>query len=223
MKLDVLVTTAHPDDAEFSMGGTILTLLAAGKTVGIADFTRGELGTNGSADLRTTESAEADRRFGLTTRVNMGFRDGFFIHDEPHVMAAVTLLRTHRPTLLFTNPATDRHPDHGRAHDIMKDAVFLAGLDKVKTNGQTPWRPKHVFHYIQNDAHTPDLVVDITPHWDAKLHVLDAYQSQFNGPDFWEFHAARARTTGALAGAKYGEGFLIQSGRAFAFDPTTLV
>lgn len=223
MKLDVLVTTAHPDDAEFSMGGTILKLLAAGKKVGIADFTRGELGTNGSADMRTRESAEADRRFGLTTRVNLGFRDGFFTYDETHVMAAVTLLRTYRPDILFTNPAVDRHPDHGRAHAVMRDAVFLSGLEKIKTDNLAPWRPKHVFHYIQNDAHTPDLVVDITPQWDAKLHVLGAYESQFNGSDFWEFHAGRARTTGAMAGVQFGEGFLTPTGRAALFDPIMLL
>jgi bacillithiol biosynthesis deacetylase BshB1 len=223
MKLDVLVTTAHPDDAEFSMGGTILNLLSAGKKVGIADFTRGELGTRGNADLRDTESAEADRRFGLTMRVNMGFRDGFFVHDETHVLAAVALLRRFRPDMLFTNPANDRHPDHGRAHDIMKDAVFLAGLERVGTRDdagalQKPWRPLHVFHYIQNDAHAPDMVVDISAQWDKKLHVLAAYQSQFSGDGFWDFHASRARTTGALVGAHYGEGF-IKTTLALPFDP----
>jgi bacillithiol biosynthesis deacetylase BshB1 len=210
MKLDVLVTTAHPDDAEFSLSGTILKLLASGKKVGIIDFTRGELGTNGSADLRDKEAAEATKRLGLSVRENLRFRDGFFSHDEEHVLKVVEVIRRFRPEIIFSNPADDRHPDHGRAHDLVKDAIFLSGLVKVDTK-QEPWRPKRNFHYIQNDAHRPDFVVDITAQWDKKLQVLAAYDSQFGGDYFWEFHKARALTTGALIGVQYGEGFLSSS------------
>ena len=45
MKLDCLVIAARPDDAEISVGGTLLKLAAAGKKTGIVDVTRGELGT----------------------------------------------------------------------------------------------------------------------------------------------------------------------------------
>ena len=41
--LDLLVVAAHPDDAEISIGGTILATLSAGHRVGIVDLTRGEL------------------------------------------------------------------------------------------------------------------------------------------------------------------------------------
>ena len=45
MKLDILVLAAHPDDAELGCGGTIVKHIAAGRKVGVVDFTRGELGT----------------------------------------------------------------------------------------------------------------------------------------------------------------------------------
>ncbi len=225
MKLDVLVTTAHPDDAEFSMSGTILKLLASGKKVGIVDFTRGELGTYGSPELRDKETAEADKRLGLSARKNLRFRDGFFQHDETHVLRVVEMLRHFRPEMVFSNPADDRHPDHGRAHGIVKDAIFLSGLIKLETSyegkPQEAWRPKRHFHYIQNDAHAPDFVVDITKQWDKKLSVLAAYESQFHGDGFWEFHKARAVTTGALIGSPYGEGFL-SSGPLKIDDVTAL-
>src|SRR5690606_6925518 len=170
MKLDVLVTTAHPDDAEFSMSGTILKLLASGKKVGIVDFTRGELGTRGSPEIRDAETAEADKRLHLSARVNLGFRDGFFQYDEAHILKVVEILRHFRPEIVFSNPADDRHPDHGRAHNIVKDAIFLGGLVKVTTayagKPQDAWRPRRHFHYIQNDAHSPDFVVDITQQWE---------------------------------------------------------
>ena len=52
MKLDILVFAVHPDDAELGCSGTILKHIALGKKVGIIDFTRGELGTRGTAETR---------------------------------------------------------------------------------------------------------------------------------------------------------------------------
>jgi bacillithiol biosynthesis deacetylase BshB1 len=224
MKIDVLILTAHPDDAEFAMGGTIAKLLAAGKTVGIADFTRGELGTHGSADLRDAEAAEADKRLGVTIRVNLGFRDGFFTHDEKHVLEVVKVLRRFQPEIIFGNPSHDRHPDHGRAHDIIRDAAFLSGLAKVETafdgKPQAAWRPKRHFHYIQSNQHEPHFIVDISEFWDKKVHALKAFDSQFfreqskgkeivvSQSGFPSYLEARGRAVGALVGATYGEGFL---------------
>ena len=227
MKLDILITTAHPDDAEFSMGGTILKLIGEGKRVGIADFTRGELGTRGSAEIRDAEAAEADLRLNLTTRVNLGFRDGFFIHDEVHVLKIIELIRRFQPEMIFSNPPSDRHPDHGRAHSIVKEAIFLSGLPKIITHDQTgnpqeAWRPARHFYYIQSCQHEPDFVVDITPFWERKCHAIRAYQSQFHcekyeteephtrisQQGFWESFEGRARAIGRDVGATYAEGFL---------------
>ena len=52
MKLDILVFAAHPDDAELSCAGTIMSHIKQGKKVGIVDLTRGELGTRGTAATR---------------------------------------------------------------------------------------------------------------------------------------------------------------------------
>ena len=78
MKLDVLVFAAHPDDAELSCGGTILSLVAAGKKVGIVDFTRGEMGTRGTPEIRDAEAAAASEILGLSVRDNLGFKDVYF-------------------------------------------------------------------------------------------------------------------------------------------------
>ncbi|HRV79855.1 MAG TPA: PIG-L family deacetylase, partial [Planctomycetota bacterium] len=72
MNLDVLVVAAHPDDAEISMGGTILRLLQAGAKVGIVDLTHGEMGTRGSGETRDAETAAATQAMGLSARFNLG-------------------------------------------------------------------------------------------------------------------------------------------------------
>jgi len=50
--LDILAFGAHPDDIELGCGGTIIKEINSGKSVGIIDLTRGELGTRGTPELR---------------------------------------------------------------------------------------------------------------------------------------------------------------------------
>lgn len=52
IRLDALAVGAHPDDVEFSCGGTLLKLAALGYKVGVLDMARGESGTRGSAEIR---------------------------------------------------------------------------------------------------------------------------------------------------------------------------
>ena len=61
MKTDILAFGAHPDDVEMGCGGTIAKSSASGKTVGIIDLTRGELGTNGTPELRDKEANSASK------------------------------------------------------------------------------------------------------------------------------------------------------------------
>jgi LmbE family N-acetylglucosaminyl deacetylase len=61
LKLDILVLSVHPDDAELGCGGTILKHIALGKKVGIVDLTQGELGTRGSAEIRAKEAQAAGK------------------------------------------------------------------------------------------------------------------------------------------------------------------
>ena len=82
MKLDILVMAAHPDDAELAVSGTISAAIAQGKKVGIVDFTRGELGTRGTPEIRLAESAEASKVLGIHARVNLELADGFFQNDQ---------------------------------------------------------------------------------------------------------------------------------------------
>lgn len=228
MKLDVLITTAHPDDAEFAMGGTILRLIAANKKVGICDFTRGELGTRGSAEIRDQEAKEADRRMNLHSRINLGFKDGFFHSDEAHLLKVIEVIRYFKPDILFTNPFQDRHPDHGRAAKLANDAAFLSGLPKIETHYlgqvQKAWRPKVIYHYIMGTPQKPDFIVDISPYWQKKIDVMKAYESQFKSEkycdqpstiltrdDFWSFVEARDRMFASTTDASFAEGFITTS------------
>lgn len=223
MKLDILVFAVHPDDAELGCSGTILKHIAAGKKVGIVDFTRGELGTRGTADTRDKEAKESAAILGLHARENLRFKDGFFKNDEQHQLEVVKMVRKYQPEIILTNALHDRHPDHGRAGDLSNDAIFLSGLIKIETNidgvKQAAWRPRLILQYIQDRYIKPDIIVDISDFIDQKITCIRAFKTQFDSPsdsepqtyisspEFLEAVIGRSREFGKSIGAKYGEGF----------------
>lgn len=223
MKVDILVFAVHPDDAELGCSGTILKHIAAGRKVGIVDLTRGELGTRGTAEIRAVEAADSASILGLHARENLGIRDGFFKNDEAHQVKIIQMIRKYQPEIILSNARADRHPDHGRASDLVHDAIFLSGLQKIQTSlegvSQEAWRPRLSLNYIQDMYIQPDIIVDITPFIDTKVASIKAFKTQFYNPDhqeaetyisspeFFESVLARAREFGKSIGATFGEGF----------------
>ena len=226
MKLDILVIAAHPDDAELGCSGTIAAHVAKGYKVGIVDLTQGEMGTRGTPETRLQEAEEAGRILGLSVRENMGFKDVFFKDDELHQMELIKVIRKYQPDVVLANAIADRHPDHGKASSLASHACFMSGLRKIETefNGtlQLPWRPKSVYHYIQNNFIEPDFIFDISDFWDIKISSILAFKSQFynatstepasfiSDPEFLPFIESRARELGHRILATYGEGFTIE-------------
>ncbi len=226
MKLDLLVLAAHPDDAEISCGGTIAKHVSLGYKVGIVDLTRGELGTRGTPEIRKLEAENAAKILRVNVRENLGLSDGFFQNAEYEKLKVVEAIRKFQPEIILANAIYDRHPDHGRASDLIDDACFLAGLSKVETKlggvVQTAWRPKAVYHYIQSLPLKPDFVVDVSEHWETKMESLRAYKSQFydptsnepetfiSNPGFMKLIESRGQETGYAIGAKYAEGFIVR-------------
>lgn len=226
MKLDILAIAVHPDDVELCCAGTLMMEKLKGKKTGIVDLTRGELGTRGTPELRLEEAQKAAAIMEVDVRENLGMADGFFRDDEAHQRKIIEVIRKYRPEIVLTNPLSDRHPDHGRAGKLIATAAFLSGLRKIETTGadgkpQEHWRPKYVFHTIQDTYHEPDFVYDITPVAARKLEAIKAYSSQFfsetykadepqtyiSNPGFLEFVAGRDKMLGKMVGVAHAEGF----------------
>ena len=234
MKLDILAIGAHPDDVELGCGASIAKEISRGRKVGIIDLTRGELGTRGTAETRDIEAAAAANILGVTIRENMQFADGFFINDKEHQLALITKIRKYQPDIVLCNAIKDRHIDHGKGSKLVSNACFLSGLIKVKTRSesektwQKPWRPKHVFHYIQWQHIEPDFVLDVTGFMSQKMKAIEAYKTQFFDPqsnepktpisnkNFKDSVAYRARDLGRLIHSDYAEGFTAE--RHIAID-----
>jgi len=106
---------------------------------------------------------------------------------------------------------------------LLQQAYFKSGLKKIETkyNGRTQeaYRPKQLYHYIQNDYIEPNFIVNISGFWETKINSIRAFSSQFYNPEsdepetfisssaFIESIEARAKEFGHRIGAQYAEGF----------------
>ena len=225
MKIDILAIGIHPDDVELSCSGTIAKHIAFGKKVGILDLTQGELGTRGNAELRTKEANDAAIILGVSFRTQLNLKDCFFENNEENQKKIIEIIRKHQPEIILCNAISDRHPDHGRASKLVSDASFYSGLIKIETHSdnkiQQAWRPKAVYHYIQDQYIHPDFVIDISDFIDIKHKAIMAYSSQFYNPSsnepetpisskhFIETINSKMSILGRDIGVKFAEGFTV--------------
>jgi len=227
MKVDILAFGAHPDDVELGCGATIAKSVSEGKLVGIIDLTQGEMGTNGSPEVRLKEATKAASILGVKFRENLKFKDIYFKNDEVHQNKIIELLRLYKPDIVLCNALEDRHIDHGKGSDLVSHSCFLSGLSKIDTSDssgqkQLPWRPKVVYHYIQWKEIEPDIVVDVSEFIDQKVSAVKAFSSQFytsekskdttpiSSKNFIDSVRYRALNLGRLIGVDAGEGFITE-------------
>ena len=225
MKIDILAIGIHPDDVELSCSGTIAKHIAFGKKVGILDLTQGELGTRGNAELRSKEANEAAIILGVSFRTQLNLKDCFFENNEENQKKIIEIIRKHQPEIILCNAISDRHPDHGRASKLVSESSFYSGLIKIETHSdnkiQQAWRPKAVYHYIQDQYIHPDFVIDISDFIDIKHKAIMAYSSQFYNPSsnepetpisskhFIETVNSKMSILGRDIGVKFAEGFTV--------------
>jgi len=223
MNLDVMVFAAHPDDAELAMGGTIARFANSGFSAGIVDLTRGEMGTRGNADIRQKEAIEAAKILKTSIRENLHIPDGDIEISNGNIRKIVMLMRKYKPKIVFAPFFNDRHPDHISASKLIKRAMFVSGLEKIKTSekeiDQRAYRPAKLYYYMQTYTFEPSFIVDISNFFETKMKSVWAYSTQFHNPEsnepetfisspeFIDYVDARAKFYGFQIGKKFGEPF----------------
>jgi bacillithiol biosynthesis deacetylase BshB1 len=219
--LDLLVFGPHPDDLEIGLGGTIARETSRGLLVGLCDLTAGEMGSNGTPDVRMAESEKAGQALGAAWRENLRWPDRRIGKDPAHLEHAVGFIRKHRPRSVAVPYWSDRHPDHVAASAVLTEAIFNAGLRRYPAEGEA-WKAEWTCFYFINDSVAPSFVVDVTEHYDRKRAALDCHSSQFqptgaetaatrlNTPLFRQLIESRDAQFGALAGVRWAEGFVVR-------------
>ena len=216
--LDILAVAAHRDDVEQTCGGTLLKAAQQGKRTGILDLTRGEMGTRGSAEDRSSEAEAAAKILQLSWRQALDIPDGRVENTWENRLKIARVLRETRPRVVILPYWKGRHPDHYTCSTLGYEACFLAGLAKLPIEG-APHRPfKIVYATLYHDIR-PTFVVDITDQFEGRLESIYAYKTQFTDQeagrnDFPAQAEIRERVSGMasyygmLVGVRYGEPFL---------------
>ncbi len=226
MHLDVLVFSAHPDDAELSMGGTIALLSKNNLKVGLIDLTKGELGTRGTAETRQREAFNSAIVLKAALRENLEIPDGNILLSRENLLKVVMTIRKYRPKIVFAPYFNDRHPDHIDASHLIKRAVFYSGLAKIKTfSSEVPqqhYRPEKLFYYMQTYTFESTFIVDVSETFEQKMKAIACYETQFHNPkstepetfisrpEFINYIRSRAEFYGFQIHKKYGEPFFCE-------------
>jgi LmbE family N-acetylglucosaminyl deacetylase len=229
-KYRALVVMAHPDDLEFSCGGTLAGWVDAGAELSVCIVSDGSTGTQdrelmgeGLADVRKRESEAAAKVIGATNLVWLGYRDGYIQYGLELRRDIARIFRTYRPhRYVVMDPAPtieDRfinHPDHRAVAQASLDVTLTAGttpghFPELLSEGLDPWRGLREV-WVSGPGFKP-VVVDITNTFDRKVDALMCHRSQV-GEDrarIEEWMRERTAAEGERAGYRYAESFQVIS------------
>jgi len=219
--IDALAFSPHPDDAEMGCGGLLLKLKDKGYKTGIVDLTMAELSTNGDLETRGKETKEASKILGLDMRENLGLEDANIKNDFDSRLRVISVIRKYRPSLVMIPFWRDRHPDHENSYKLLKDAIFISGLKKFKTDLDS-YRPYVVISYMLHYEFKPSFIVDISKYYKRKSSAVAAYRSQFYSNSakevityvaskyFFDIINSRHKCSGLKVRSEYGEPYYIE-------------
>jgi bacillithiol biosynthesis deacetylase BshB1 len=235
IELDVLAIFSHPDDAELTVAGTLLKLKSLGYRAGVADMTRGEMGTRGTPELRAMEALEAARVMNLDARINLGHPDGHVWPNEESRKAVVRIIRSYRPRVLLTTHWDDPHPDHANTCRIVREAARLSTMARYDAEaGQQPAKMPALMHAVYSRLVIPSFIVDVSDFADEKMRSIRAHASQFYSAEskepvtrisdinFLQQIEYRMRYYGSLIGVSAGEAFYVREALNVE-DPVSLM
>lgn len=216
--LDLLVVAPHPDDAEISVGGTILTCRQQGLRVGVVELTSGEPTPLGTPEIRAAETAAATRVMDLTWRGNLNLPNRQLVADLDARWKLAEVFRRTRPRIILGPYPTDVHPDHVAASQLVDDARFWAKLSRSDIPGAPYWPPQlFQFWSIHLRIHPkPAFVMDISSVIDRKMEAVRCYSSQLIEERSRAYPTAlddirdRARYWGWTIHSAFGEPFASQ-------------
>ena len=216
--IDILAFGAHADDVEIGMGATIAKYASMGKKIVICDLTQSNLSSNGTVERRKAEALEAGKVLGIEERVTLDIPDRGLFLQEKAIQKVVEVIRFYKPKTVFSPFWKDRHPDHGNCTEIVKEAVFSAGIKNYQVHTSIAHKVNNTYYYMINGFHKPDFVIDTSEFMHIKKKSLNCYQSQFvkeeNSVDtpltngYIESVEARESLFGKEVGVQYAEGFM---------------
>jgi len=214
--VEIMAIGAQPEDVEIGVGGILLKMAHRGYVTVICDLSRFEDDTSEGFP----ESEKAAKILNVSERLNLDLgplqlNQGL---DSSKILARC--LYQFRPEILLTPYWEDWNPNAGSTNEIVKKALFLASQKKLEESYK-PYTPKAIFYYILNKPVIPQIIVNITSTFEAKLEAIKTYQVRAKAPytpssfslsrSNHLFHVeSRARYYGFLINCRFGEGLIVE-------------
>lgn len=221
----ILCISAHPDDNEFTIAGSVARWTREGRRVVFCLATTGDAGTNehtptreGLVEIRERETREAAKILGVGEVIFLGYPDGTV---EPTLALRRDLTRVIRrvkpdvvvcsdPTVRWHGTEYVNHPDHRAVASAALDAVYPSAetrgiFQELLAEGLEPHKVKELLMVAAAES---TVWVDITETFDVKLASLRAHASQV-GPGEWVEPLLRswAESSGKRIGVKFAESY----------------
>jgi len=185
-QLRLLILGAHPDDAEFHAGGLAVIYRKLGHVVKMVSVTNGGAGHHQRSgqelvDIRRAEAATAGKVIGAEY-VTWDFADGSLLPTLEVRERIIREIRTFKPDLVLTHRTNDYHPDHRAVGQAVQDASYMVTVPLVVPD--TPILESDPVVAYMVDMFTkpcpfkPDVIIDIGPHIDTIVKMLDCHRSQ---------------------------------------------
>lgn len=186
-QMNVVVLGAHPDDADYKVGGTAILLAKAGHKVLFVSLTNGQAGHHilkgkELADIRKKEAAEAGKRFGVEYLV-LDNPDGELVPSLEVRSQVIKVIREWNADVVIGHRPNDYHPDHRNTSVLMQDAAYMVIVPNVVAD-VPPLKKNPVFLYMEDrfqkpQPFHPDICVDISKVYEQKIYAMAAHESQY--------------------------------------------
>jgi LmbE family N-acetylglucosaminyl deacetylase len=185
-KLRIIAFGAHPDDAEFKVGGTAIQWAKLGHEVKLVSVTNGDIGhwrmAGGPlAQRRTAESKAAAKVFGVTSQV-LDIHDGELEPTLENRRLITRIIREWQADVVTSHRPWDYHPDHRYVGVLVQDAAFMVTVPFICPD-TPPLKQNPLFLYSSDGflkpyPFRPDIAVSLDEVLEQKVLAVHELESQ---------------------------------------------
>lgn len=222
-----MAITAHPDDIEFMMAGTLILLKDAGYEIHYMTLSDGNCGSmildsETTAKVRIQESKDAAQILGAQYHLPI-CKDFEIFYDKETLQKLTAIIRNVQPEIILTHSPSDYMEDHMNTCRLTVTAAFVRGIPNYKAGNSIPTNVDcTIYHAMPHGLKdplrrnvVPGIFVDVSSVYDTKLRALSAHKSQHGWLDssqkmnsYLKFLDDIAQKVGKMSGNfQYAEGW----------------
>ena len=217
----IMVIGAHAGDAENMAAATVLKHTRAGHAATIVHMTLGEAGhptmpPDVYAEQRKREVQESARLMGAQA-IWLPYPDGRLPATDEVKFQVCDLIRREKPTVVLTHWKGSIHRDHVATYEIVREAIFYAGLPALQR--ELPAHRVRGLYFCENwedmDGWRTDVYLDVTEIWDDYLGVLRSHELMRGGIStfrYYDYYEALGTLRGCLGGFQKAVALMVSPG-----------